>query len=74
MSKTPKYDEVKCRWTGWETNTLYAIVDPLIGKTLVRPGFDMRGIGPNVTVRVATRAEAEELWQSPLHPGWKVEG
>src|SRR6185503_7282506 len=25
-----------------------------------------------VTVRVATRAEAEEHWQHPLHPGWTV--
>ena len=29
--------------------------------------------GPEATVRgVATRAEAEEHWQNPLHGGWKV--
>jgi hypothetical protein len=28
--------------------------------------------GPEATVRVATRGEAEELWQRPLHPGWTV--
>jgi hypothetical protein len=29
-------------------------------------------VGPEVDVRVATRAEAEEHWQDPLHAGWKV--
>lgn len=28
--------------------------------------------GPEADVRVATRSEAEELWQRPLHAGWKV--
>lgn len=28
--------------------------------------------GPEADVRVATRTEAEEHWQNPLHAGWKV--
>jgi hypothetical protein len=28
--------------------------------------------GPQATLRIATRDEAEEHWQRPLHAGWKV--
>jgi hypothetical protein len=31
-------------------------------------------VGPEVTVRMETRDEAERLWLSPLFPGWKVVG
>ena len=66
------WNDTKCRWEGWDMNTLYAITDNRTGKLLVRPGFDMRSIGPEVTIRVATRTEAEERWQKPLHAGWTV--
>ncbi len=60
-------------WTGGESDRLYAIVDKVTGRVLVRPAFDLRGIGPDVAIRHALRSEAEREWQSPLHPGWKVD-
>ena len=78
-SKLPRWSD-KSGWVGGDSRTLYAFTDKLIGKVTVRPGnkSQMRGIGPNATVRVATREEAQRLWgggndgQGPLHPGWKV--
>lgn len=66
------------RWTGGDKDTLYAFTDKATGKTFVRPGGGtkasslMNGIGPEATVRVATKSEAEEHWQAPLHSGWKT--
>lgn len=60
-------------WTGGDSRTLYTITDTRTGTVVVRPGDSMNGIGPAVDIRVATRAEAEEHWQCPLHSGWKVE-
>jgi hypothetical protein len=59
-------------WTPGDGDTLYAITDTRTGRTFVRPGHEFRGIGPEATIRVATRAEAEMHWQNPLHKGWKV--
>jgi hypothetical protein len=67
----PRYSEAR-GWRGGAKNVLYAVTDQRTGKTTVRPREDMRGVGPAVTVRVATRAEAERHWQKPLHSGWKV--
>jgi hypothetical protein len=69
--KAPRYDERK-GWTGGDSRTLYAVVDKASNAVVVRPGNAMRGIGPGVTVRVATRAEAVQHWQADLSPGWKV--
>jgi hypothetical protein len=67
----PTYSKRK-GWTGGMGTALYAITDKRTGKVQVRPGDWMAGIGPEVTIRVATRAEAETLWQSPLSPSWIV--
>lgn len=74
----PRFRPKQGAWTGGDSNTLYAFTDKLTGRVVVRPGGGsatrslMRGIGPEAEVRVATRAEAEEKWQNPLHGGWKV--
>lgn len=70
----PKYRAERFGWTAGDRRRLYTFVDPRTGAMSVRPGgrtIDQAG-GPVQTVRPATRAEAEKLWQSPLHPGWKV--
>lgn len=59
-------------WVGGMGTALYAVTDKRTGVVTVRPGNWMNGIGPEVTIRVATRDEAERLWQSPLHSGWVV--
>ena len=69
--KLPRYDKRK-GWTGGDDRALYAITDTHTGRLSVLPAFGMRGIGPTATVRLATRTEAEEHWQAPLTPGWKV--
>lgn len=66
------YSEEK-GWTGGDSRTLYHITDVRTDQSKVRPG-PFLGVGPMVRIRVATRAEAEEGWQKPLHSGWKVEG
>ena len=71
MQTVPQYSESK-GWTGGDARALYAITDVRTGRTIVRPVEQMTGVGPAVTVAQATRAQAEELWQSPLHSGWKV--
>lgn len=70
----PRFRPKQGTWTGGDSMTLYAFTSKVTGKTFVRPGHkhDMRTIGPDAEVRVATKAEAEELWQNPLHSGWKV--
>ncbi len=67
----PRYS-AKLGWHGGAKKTLFAVTDERTGHVIVRPREDMRSVGPAVTVRVATRAEAEKHWQSPLHAGWKV--
>lgn len=62
-------------WYGGRSNVLYAFRDKMTGKVVVRPGGGgkrrlLGAPGPNATVRVATRAEAEKHWQKPLHGGW----
>lgn len=69
-SLPPIYTESR-GWVGGDSRTLYAMTDRLTGRTIVRPGGGMRGVGPNADVRVATRTEAEEGWQNPLR-GWTV--
>lgn len=72
----PTYDERR-GWIGGDSKTLYAFTDKRTGSVTVRPGGGPRKpglhrIGPEATVRIATRAEAEAHWQDPLHPGWVV--
>lgn len=78
----PAWDmELRC-WEGGSTHTLYAFTDKRTGRVTVRPGTEtpdgthyfegLRGIGPEVSVRVASRREAEAQWQFPLSPGWHV--
>jgi hypothetical protein len=67
----PRYSETQ-GWHGGAKNVLYAVTDRRTRRVIVRPREDMRGVGPAVTVRVATRGEAERHWQRPLHSGWKV--
>ncbi len=59
-------------WVGGDSRTLYTITDKRTGSILVRPGDSLAGIGPDVTIAVATRGEALAHWQSPLHSGWTV--
>lgn len=67
----PRYSETR-GWHGGAKNTLYAIEDRRTGGVVVRPREQMRGIGPEVAIRLATRSEAERHWQRPLHSGWKI--
>lgn len=72
----PKYNE-KHGWLGGDTKRLYAFTDKLTGHVSVHPGrragHSHIPVGDNATVRPATRSEAEQYWQNPLHSGWKVE-
>lgn len=74
----PRYSE-KRGWTGGDSRTLYAFTAKQTGTTRVYPGGGpgkklLMHWGPEATVRVATRAEAEAHWQKPLHAGWKTIG
>ncbi len=78
----PRFRPKQGAWTGGDSHTLYAFEDTHSGTgepfTVVRPGGGtktssyMKGVGPNATVRVATKAEGEQHWQNPLHSGWKI--
>ena len=74
----PRYTE-RQGWIGGDSRTLYAFTDRRTGKVGVYPGGGgsnkklLMHVGPEADVRIATRAEAEELWQSPLK-GWNVTG
>ncbi len=74
--KLPRWNNRRCGWIGGDAETLFAFTDPATGQITIRPGRGGVGIvtyqSPLVTVRVATRSEAETLWQAPLHPLWKV--
>jgi len=70
--KMPRYDARKGVWRGGDSRTLYAFIGHRTGQVFVRPGGDVINVGPEVTVRMATRDEAEREWQNPLHAGWKV--
>jgi hypothetical protein len=67
----PRYSAER-GWRGGAKNVLYAIEDRRTGGVIVRPREHMRSVGPEVHIRIATRAEAEHHWQRPLHSGWKV--
>ena len=72
----PRYTE-RQGWIGGDSRTLYAFTDRRTGKVGVYPGGGgsnkklLMHVGPEADVRIATRAEAEDLWQSPLK-GWNV--
>jgi hypothetical protein len=68
----PRYNARRGLWSGGESRTLYAFTSLATGRTWVVPGGYAMHWGPEATVRVATRDEAEELWQRPLHSGWTV--
>jgi len=70
--RLPRYDERTGGWRGGDSRTLYAFTVHRTGRTFVRPGGQVVNMGPEVTVRIATREEAEDLWQKPLHVGWNV--
>jgi hypothetical protein len=76
-TSVPRYDDRR-GWTGGDSKTLYTFTDRRTGTVGVHPGGGGAGKkllmhwGPEVDVRVATRAEAEEHWQRPLHAGWRV--
>jgi len=60
-------------WVGGNSKTLYTFTDNITDSIAVAPGgYPHVHVGPNAEVRMATRAEAEMLWQSPLQAGWKV--
>jgi hypothetical protein len=73
----PRYTE-QHGWTGGDSRTLYAFTDRRTGKVGVHPGGGsskaklLMHWGPEADVRIATRSEAEDLWQRPLHVGWNV--
>jgi hypothetical protein len=54
---------------------LYLVTDTRIGKSFVVPGgvAAKHAIREAVVVRMATRQEAEQGWQNPLHAGWTVQ-
>jgi hypothetical protein len=68
----PRFDERRTQWVGGDGRTLYTFTSNLTGQSWVIPGGYRMNWGPDATVRVATRAEAEEMWQRPLHSGWRV--
>jgi hypothetical protein len=76
--REPRYSE-KRGWTGGDPRTLYAITDKRTGKVQVRPGggssrgvwSSFKGVGPEVTIRVATRSEAMGN-VFPRGVGWMV--
>lgn len=78
QAKAPKYNAKKGGWTGGDTRTLYRFDGGGSGAGAwwrVTPGMGPRGVinhGPETRVRIATKAEAEEKWQNPLHSGWNV--
>lgn len=62
--------------TKFDDRTLYAITDRRTGTVLVRPGGLMCGYVDRddvVDIQVATRHQAEEGWQCPVHPSYKVQ-
>jgi hypothetical protein len=64
---------------GGDNRTLYTFTGKMTGAVEVHPGGGpnkklLMGWGPDATVRLATKQEAEAHWQSPLHAGWKVAG
>lgn len=72
----PRWSDTK-GWKGGDSRRLYAFIDNLTGRVTVHPGnaglrHSSVPVGPNATVRPATRLEAERHWQSPLHDGWRV--
>jgi hypothetical protein len=69
--KLPRYNARKGAWKGGDSRTLYAFGDPATGGVRVVPGGYPMLYGPQATVRIATRDEAEQHWQHPL-VGWKV--
>jgi hypothetical protein len=71
-ARLPRWNEKRGEWVGGDSRTLYAFTGRVTGQTAVYPGRSRFPFGPEVDVRVATRDEAERLWQSPLHSGWKV--
>lgn len=72
----PKRDKRSGSWRGGDTRTLYTFIDSRTGDKVVKPGGGPFYVTsePSVTVRVATKAEAEQHWQRPLHAGWKTIG
>jgi hypothetical protein len=75
-ARLPRYDE-KRGWIGGDSRTLYAFTGRRTGAVEVYPGGGsgkklLMHWGPEADVRIATRDEAERLWQNPLHAGWKV--
>jgi hypothetical protein len=71
--RMPRWDKRRGAWVGGDSHTLYTFTDTRTGCKWVRPGaLTFGALWECATVRVATRAEAEELWQSPLHVGWTV--
>lgn len=75
-ARLPRYDERK-GWIGGDSRTLYTFTGRVTGGVGVYPGGGagkklLMHWGPDADVRIATRTEAERLWQNPLHSGWKV--
>jgi len=68
----PRYSERRGLWVGGDGRTLYTFTSTATGRAWVVPGGYRMYWGPDATVRVATRDEAEAMWQRPLHPGWTV--
>jgi len=76
----PKYSAKLGGWVGGDKRTLYTFSSPSGSWWRVAPGNGGEGgakqvivHGPDTIVRVATKAEAEEKWQNPLHGGWNVD-
>lgn len=76
-TRLPRWNEQR-GWIGGDNRTLYVFTYPDTGNVYVRPGGGTNKVllglnyGPTTNVRVASREEAEEHWQNPIHPGWKV--
>jgi hypothetical protein len=68
----PRYNTHAGYWSGGDSRALYIYTSTVTGKSWVEPGAKRVLCGPQVTVRQATKHEAELYWQSPLNEGWKV--
>lgn len=66
-----RYDERKGLWTGANERALYHVSDPraYAQAAQILPGWQLKSVGPNVDIRLATRAEANAAgWPA----GWIV--
>lgn len=82
--KLPKYNAKRGAWVGGDSRTLYTFMDPTTGHRLTTHGTVMSdgtsfkhyriAAGPDATVRVATRTEADAAGWTQGGGGWTTLG